>query len=76
MTKPIRQTQIRRGAGIALLVLAAAGAAVTARALALNEVRLWYAVLLVQTLALAAVAGVALLAVPPPGLARSTAPEA
>jgi hypothetical protein len=44
--------------------------------MALSEMRLWCAVLLVQALALAAVAGVALLAVPAPGLARRAKPGA
>ena len=65
----------RRAAGVALLLLAAAGAAAAARATALSELRLWCAVLLVQGLALAAVAGMALLTVPP-GLARRAAPKA
>ena len=66
----------RRPLGAALLAAAAAGTAITTHAVALSQLHLWSAVLLVQTLALAAVAGMALLAVPPRGLARRATPKA
>jgi hypothetical protein len=66
----------RRIIGIVLLAIAIGGAAVASHAVALSQLRLWCAVLLVQALALAAVTGVALLAVPAPGLARRATPEA
>jgi len=68
--------QFRRVAGIVLLAIAGGGAAAASHVLALSQMRLWCAVLLVQALALAAVAGVALLAVPAPGLARRATPKA
>jgi hypothetical protein len=67
---------VRRIIGITLLAVAIGGAASATHAMALSQLRLWYAVLLVQGLALAAVTGVALLAVPAPGLARRVTPEA
>ena len=69
-------TRFRRLAGIALLAAACGGTAAASQAMALSQMRLWCAVLLVQALALAAVTGVALLAVPAPGLARRATPEA
>ena len=66
----------RRAIGAALLAVAMLGAAAAAHGEALSQIRLCYAVLLVQGLALAAVTGVALLAVPAPGLARRATPEA
>jgi hypothetical protein len=68
--------QIRRTIGVALLAIAILGAAVATHGVALSQIRLWCAVLLVQGLALAAVTGVALLAVPAPRIARRATPEA
>jgi hypothetical protein len=69
-------THIRRTIGIVLLAIAILGAAAAAHEVALSQIRLWCAVLLVQGLALAAVTGVALLAVPVPRIARRATPEA
>jgi hypothetical protein len=76
MTEPSTRIYCRRYIGAALLALAIGGAVAATHALALSELRLAYAVLLVQGLALAAVTGVALLAVPAPGLARRATPKA
>ncbi len=76
MTIKPAQIPLRRYVGAGLLALAVGGAAATTHAMALSQIHLWYALLLVQGLALAAVAGVALLAVPSPGLARRATPEA
>jgi hypothetical protein len=69
-------THIRRITGMALLAFSIVGSAAATYEVALSQVRLWVAVLLVQGLAWAAVTGVALLAVPAPGLARRATPEA
>jgi hypothetical protein len=66
----------RRTIGAVLLAIAIGGGAIATHEVALSQIRLWCAVLLVQALALAAVTGVALLAVPAPGLARRATPEA
>ena len=60
----------RRFVGAGLLAIALGGTVAAVHAMALSQLQLGYAVLLVQGLALAAVTGVALLAVPAPGLAR------
>ncbi len=76
MTVKPTPTPIRRYVGAGLLALAIGGAAAATHAMALSQIHLWYALLLVQGLALAAVAEVALLAMPAPGLARRATPKA
>ena len=76
MTEPRTRLYCRRYVGAALLATALGGTIAATHAMALSELRLTYAVLLVQGLALAAVTGVALLAVPAPGLARRATPKA
>ena len=76
MTEPRTRLYCRRYIGAALLGIALGGTVAAVHALALSELRLVYAVLLVQGLALAAVTGVAFLAVPASGLARRVTPKA
>lgn len=62
-----RQGQRVRWLGAGLLAMAGGGALGVRQVMALSDLPLWGAVLLAQGLALAAVAGVVILAVPPPG---------
>ena len=75
MTEPSTRTKSRRLIGMALLITAMMGTWVAVRATSLTTLHLGYAILLVQALALAAVTGVALLAVPAPTLARRATPK-